>query len=146
MSIKMIETLPITIRINDDLLETFSKIKSLTNKLEAQFNFQTLTANWYGDEDDILVIQLCLETPTNFEQYKQGLDKLLDREVVISHFSDDVVCCFNEGEQQLLCTIAMTTSELDLLILQPKLLAGYIQAKLHKVLNLIAQQQSLTSI
>ena len=142
----MTEALPITINVNKDLLDKFPEIKSVSNKLEAQFNFQTLSANWYGDEDDVLIIQLSLETPVSFEQCKKSLDKLLGSDVIISHFSDDVICCFNEGEQQLLCTIAMTASELNLLELQPKLLASYIQTKLHKVLNLIAQQQSLTSI
>ncbi len=142
----MSETLPITIKVNKDLLDKFTNIKSVSNKLEAQFNFQTLTANWYGDEEDILVIQLSLETPASFEQYKGALDKLSGSDVIISHFSDDVICCFNEVEQQLLCTIAMTASELDLLTLQPTLLAGYMQTKLRKVLNLIAQQQALTSL
>ncbi|AAZ24820.1 MULTISPECIES: hypothetical protein [Colwellia] len=142
----MTETLPITINVNKDLLDKFTNIKSVINKLEAQFNFQTLTANWYGDEEEILTIQLSLVTPTSFEQFKKGLDSLSTRSVNISHFSDDVICCFNEDEQQLLCTIAITASESDLLVLQPTLLAGYIQAKLRKVLNLIAQQQSLTSI
>jgi len=142
----MTDMLPITINVTKDLLDKFTNIKSVSNKLEAQFNFQTLTANWYGDEEDILTIQLSLETPASFEQCKEALDKLSGSRVTISHFSDDVICCFNEGEQQLLCTIAMTVSELDLLVLQPTLLAGYIQAKLRKVLNLIAQQQSLASI
>lgn len=142
----MTETLPITINVTKDLLDKFANIKSVSNKLEAQFNFQTLTANWYGDEEEILTIQLSLETPASFEQCKEALDKLSGSRVIISHFSDDVICCSNESEQQLLCTIAMTVSELDLLVLQPTLLAGYIQAKLRKVLNLIAQQQSLASI
>ncbi|PKG85375.1 hypothetical protein CXF85_07245 [Colwellia sp. 75C3] len=142
----MTETLPITIKVNNDLFDKFSKLKSVSNKLEAQFNFQTLTANWYGDEDDILIIQLCLETPESFKQRQEELEQLSPSEVSISHFSDDVVSCFNKDEQQLLCTIAITSSELDLLVLQPKLLAGFIEAKLRKVLNLIAQQQSLASI
>ena len=142
----MTETLPITINVNNNLLNKFTNIKSVINKLEAQFNFQTLTANWYGDEEEVLTIQLSLETPTSFEQFNKTLDSLSSGSVNISHFSDDVVCCFNESDYQLHCTIAITASELDLLVLQPKLLADYIQAKLRKVLNLIAQQQSLTSI
>jgi hypothetical protein len=142
----MTETLPITIKVNDGLLDEFSKLKSVSNKLEAQFNFQTLTANWYGDEEDILIIQLCLETPVTFKQRQEELAKLSQSEVSVSHFSDDVVSCFNKGKKQLFCTIAITNSELKLLVLQPKLLAGFIEAKLRKVLNLIAQQQSLASI
>ena len=92
-------TLPLTLNENKDLLDKFTNIKSVINKLEAQFNFQTLTANWYGDEEEILTIQLSLVTPTSFELFKKGLDSLSTRSVNISHFSDDVVSCFNKGEQ-----------------------------------------------
>ncbi len=142
----MTETLPITITANEALVDTFNNITSVSNKLEAQFNFQTLTANWYGDEENILTIQLSLETPASFAQCKKSLSRPSDSTVNINHFSDDVICCFNESLQQLLCTIAITASEMDILVSQPAVLAGFIQAKLRKVLNLIAQQQSLASI
>ena len=142
----MTEQLPITITINSELLDTFSKIQSVCNKLEAQFNFQTLTANWYGDEENILTIQLSLETPTSFRVRQDELQNIASHEIAVKHFSDDVVSSMSNTEQQLHCYIAMTTSELDLLIAQPKLLAGFIQIKLHKVLNLIAEKQSLAQI
>jgi hypothetical protein len=49
----MTEKLPIAIMPSNDLMAKFKQIKSVSNKLEAQFNFQTLTANWYGDENTI---------------------------------------------------------------------------------------------
>jgi len=142
----MTEQLPISINIHDDLVDKFTKIKSVINKLEAQFNFHTLTANWYGDEENILLIQLDLETPMSFSQHQAELEHAGLEGIVISNFSDDVICRFNDSEQQLLCHIAITESELTLLDQQPKLLVGFLQAKLHKVLNLIAGQQSLASI
>ncbi|WP_057832611.1 hypothetical protein [Colwellia sp. TT2012] len=142
----MTESLPLTINVNSDLLDKFTQLKSISNKLEAQFNFHTLTANWYGDERQVLAIQLLLETPVSFKECQNGLKRLSASEVSVSHFSDDVFSCFNEGEQQLLCYIAITNSELDLLATQPKLLMGFIQVKIHKVLNLIAVQQSLSKI
>jgi hypothetical protein len=145
-SIKMTEQLPITIKINSELIDTFPKIKSVINKLEAQFNFHTLMANWYGDEEQVLLIQLALEIPESFSQCKEDLKLLTTDAFKITHFSDDVICSFNEREQQLFCHIALTESELELLKKQTKILAGFLQAKLHKVLNLIAVQQSLASI
>jgi len=142
----MTQALPLTIEAHSELLDKFSRLKSVTNKLEAQFNFHTLTANWYGDEDEILIIQLFLETPVSFNICQGEMERLLPSEVIISHFSDDVISCFNERAQQIRCIIAITETELELLILQPKLLTNFIQAKIHKVLNLIAQQQSLPSI
>ena len=142
----MTEQLPITINVHSELVNKFPKIKSAINKLEAQFNFQTLTANWYGDEENILTIQLSLETPLSFKKFQEEVQMLSPDKVAISHFSDDVISCLNQGEQQLLCHIAITESELELLKEQPKILTGFIQAKLGKVLNLIALQQSLPSI
>ena len=62
----MTVSLPISIHVCENLIEQFSKIMSVCNKLEAQLNFQTMTANWYGDEDNILLVRLCLETPQSF--------------------------------------------------------------------------------
>lgn len=142
----MTEQLPISINMNSELVDKFPKIASVINKLEAQFNFHTLTANWYGDEENIFLIQLALETPMSFSKHQEDLNRLVSNKLKVTNFSDDVTCCFDEIEQQLICYVAITTSEQELLTLQPKLLAGYLQAKLHKVLNLIAKQQSLASI
>lgn len=142
----MTEQLPITINIHHALIERFSKIKSVCNKLEAQFNFQTLTASWYGDEDNILSIQLFLETTSSLLDRNNALNKLNSVNTLIKQFSDDVICCINDIELQLDCFVAMTESELALIQSQPKLLAGLIQVKLKKVLNLIAEQRSLTKI
>ncbi|TMM47711.1 hypothetical protein [Colwellia ponticola] len=142
----MTEALPITIKINDDLRDQFTTLHSVTNKLEAQFNFQALTANWYGDEEKVLSITLSLETPKSFEQRKAGFEQLSANKYIISHFSDDVIYCVNKAEQQVCCAIAMTSSEIDLLALHPKLLTIFTQTKLHKVLNLFAKKHSLTAI
>jgi hypothetical protein len=142
----MIETLPITINLVKELNDQFSKLTSICNKLEAQFNFQTLTANWYGNEEKILTIQLFLEVPLSFIQQQKEVDRLSLSEFEVRQFSDDVISCFNQDEQQLLCHVAITHSELALLELKPKILSGFVQAKLHKVLNLIAQQHSLPCI
>jgi hypothetical protein len=143
---KMTEQLPIIININYELLEKFSKIEVVCNKLEAQFNFQTLTANWYGNEESILTIQLMLETPASFIKRNNELQSFICNSISVTSFSDDVVCSMNDIKHQLYCYIAMTSAELDLLELQPKLLTSLIQVKLYKVLSLIAEQESLTKI
>jgi len=137
----MTEQLPISIQPSCDLVDKFNKIKAVSNKLEAQFNFQTLTANWYGDEENILLINLYLETADFYE-----------REIAKSHqgeifnFADDVFSVFQKEQPQINCYIAITPAELTLLEQQEKLLPNYIQAKLHKVLNLIAQKLKLFPI
>lgn len=147
----MTEQLPITITVQnllslDELAPLFNKIKSVINKLEAQFNFHALRANWYGDEEDILFIQLALETPHSLNQQKAALDKSAIEGLDVSEFSDDVLCCMHQAQKQLLCHIAITDSELSLLTSQPKLLTGFFETKLRKVLNLIANNQSLPTI
>jgi hypothetical protein len=142
----MTEILPITISVDAELAKQLTKLTSVTNKLEAQFNFQALTANWFGDEDNILVIQLYLETPITFVFNTNVQKNTIKGSIYESRFSDDVVCYFNQDEKLLRSYIAFTDSELALLTEQPKLLVGFIETKCRKVLNLIAQQQSLNSI
>ncbi len=139
----MTEKLPVSIYVSDDLKQQFGKITSVCNKLEAQFNFQTMTANWYGDENNILFVQLHLETPPSFIEQQQRQQQE-DTKI----YSDDVFSYYqkSEKEQILLCPIAITDSELALLSKKNKLLAGLLQVKLQKVLNLIAHQLNLNVI
>ena len=138
----MTEQLPISIRACDDLKQQYIKIASVCNKLEAQFNFQTMTANWYGDEDNILSLQLALETPQSLLE-QQELLQTID----IQTHSDDVFSYYRKNQgQTLMCHIAITTTESALLEQQSKLLAGLLTVKLHKVLNLIAGQLNLDAI
>ena len=149
----MTEQLPISIYVSDDLSKQWLNLNSITNKLEAQFNFQTMTANWYGDENNILFIQLLLETPQGFTKLKESLqesakDKQQIKQVkTFENYSDDVFSFTDEkAPQQLMCTIAITEVEQRLLNKQVKLLAGLVQIKLQKVLNIIAKQLNLSSI
>ena len=137
----MTEQLPISIQPSNDLSTKFNKIKSVTNKLEAQFNFQTLTASWYGDEDNILLINLYLETIEVF-----NTEKSKSHEGNISLFSDDVFSVYQKEKPQINCFIAITPGELILLEQQEKLLPKYLNAKVHKVLNLIAGELKLFPI
>ncbi|NQZ88230.1 MAG: hypothetical protein HRU38_03170 [Saccharospirillaceae bacterium] len=137
----MTEQLPISIQPSNDLTAKFNKIKSVTNKLEAQFNFQTLTASWYGDEENILLINLYLETIEVF-----NTERSKSHQGNISLFSDDVFSVYQKEQPQINCFIAITPAELVLLEQQEKLLAKYLHAKLHKVLNLIAGELKLLPI
>ena len=62
----MTEQLPINIEVSKPLTVLYPKIVGISNKLEAQFNFQTMTANWYGDENNIITIKLFLESSSSF--------------------------------------------------------------------------------
>jgi len=139
----MTEQLPISIYACDDLMQQFAKITSVCNKLEAQFNFQTMTANWYGDEKNILFVRLSIETPQSFvlQQKKQPQHEA-------KNYSDDVFSYYEKSEkkQTLICHIAITETELTMLNQQNKLLAGLLHIKLQKVLNLIAKQLELETI
>ncbi len=142
----MIDQLPMTIEIHAELSERFVKINSVIKKLEAQLNFQTLKGNWYGDEENTFFIQLFLETPETFMLVKTTQQKLQQESVKLTFFSDDVFNRIERDAQTVRCYIAITSSEQILLQTQPKLLFGLLQAKLYKVINLIATQQSLTTI
>lgn len=137
----MTEELPISISICDELLAQLTLLNSIANKLEAQLNFQTLAAGWYGDEENILLISLYLQSPEDFafQQTQSHCGEL-------TYYADDVFSYHNQQEQQLSCYIAITEAELELLSQQQKLLAGYLQKKVLKVINLMAGKLSLPAI
>jgi hypothetical protein len=133
--------LPISIKLNDELKCQFVKLKSITNKLEAQFNFQTMTAGWYGDEENIVDICLSVETPISFNEQTDtpSMNERID-------YADDAVSFFDKDNNILHCFVALTESELILLDEHTKLLAGFVEKKLCKVLNLIAERLSFSPI
>ncbi len=140
----MTELLPICIQVNDALEKQFSNINAIKNKLEAQFNFQTLTANWYGDEEKIMSVYLYLEIEKDFLLCKNQLkdkNKNIGSEVI--EYSDDVVSCFYQTENKVVTYVSLTTNELALLTTSPKILAILLQTKLLKVLNLTAKKLAL---
>ncbi len=137
----MTEQLPISIRVSDDLIAEISNIVAISNKLEAQLNFHTMTANWYGDEENILEINfylLCLAALKDSEvsQYHVVQKECLADDVLMVPLSNKHVDCY----------VAITASEQELLLQAPKLLSGYLGKKLTKVLNLIAERYQFEHI
>jgi len=139
----MSELLPITISSHQDLVSQFGKISGVANKLEAQFNFHAMTANWYSHEDKILFIHLRIETLESFVVAQQSHQQQSD---VYHEFADDVFSIIDNKAPQLTCFIRLTTAELALLTSNSKLLTSLLHIKLHKTLNLIAAKHKLISI
>lgn len=140
----MTELLPINIHVDDVLQQRFIKLKSISNKLAAQFNFRTMTASWYGDEEEVLNVNLYLTTIDDFNQQKDDLIK--NEKIKLTTHSDDVFSLYHAELLNIDCIVAITEKEQQLLIAQPKLLKSYVDKKLTKVLNLIAKQQALNLI
>lgn len=131
--------LPIKINASQVLLSRYEKLKSVSNKQEAQINFQTLAADWYEDENDIITIEIHLVCAEELQQ--QGhIDGLGKRKEI----SDDVVSYIDN--KTTTCFIAITDSEAKLLDKEPKLLSGYLAMKIKKVMNEIAKQQNLLAL
>jgi hypothetical protein len=135
----MTESLPISIQVNDDLVTKIKNIASVSNKLEAQLNFHTMTANWYNDEEHILLINFYLVTMSELNSAITKADG-----VDVETLADDVL--LSSTNSLLNCHVAITPAELILIKQQPKLLSGYLAIKLTKVVNLIADRQKLTHI
>ena len=133
------EKLPININASKALCAELMPINSVINRLEAQFNFQTMTANWYGDEEEIIDVDILLVMPEHFV-IKQAEQR---GEQGFKSFSDDVFSVHDLKKQTCQCLIAITPNELTLLTQENKLLAPYLQKKLYKVLTLIGQQLGL---
>ncbi len=135
----MNETLPISIKVSDALATEVQNILSITNKLSAQLNFHTMTANWYGDEANIMSINFYLVALAELTHLSTENEKL-----TVEKLADDVMLRANNNIFD--CHVAITEAELALITKQPKLLSGYLAKKLTKVLNLIADKQQLIHI
>lgn len=137
----MTEQLPISIQVSDDLIVEISHIAAISNKLEAQLNFHTMTANWYGDEDNMLEINFFLLCVNELEHHEKSSGSDFNNEFL----ADDVMIT-SPLDKLVDCYVAITESELLLLQKTPKLLSGYLGKKLTKVLNLIAERYDLEKI
>ena len=137
----MTEQLPISIQVSDDLIVEISHIAAISNKLEAQLNFQTMTANWYGDEDNMLRLNFFLLCVNELEHHEKHGSNDLKKEFL----ADDVMITSSLAKR-VDCHVAITESELLLLQQTPKLLSGYLGKKLTKVLNLLAERYDLEKI
>jgi len=133
--------LPITIKASHVLTAEFVKLASILNKHEAHFNFQTLAAGWYEDEDNILSVELLFVSIEEFE--KQVTIENLGE---ITEISDDVLSYFDQNKNRITCFVAITLSETTLMLARPKLLSGYTKTKLAKVMNCLAMEHLKTKL
>ena len=138
----MTEQLPITINVSPPLKAQYPKLCACCNKLEAQFNFQTMTANWYGDEDTIFFIDIELLLPDDYQTTLQAVN-ISNNE--LTRHADDVFIQ-KLSNKQLSAYLAITDAEQALISQHPKILAGLIEKKLGKVINIIATSKNLTII
>jgi len=137
----MTEQLPISIQVSDGLVVEIKNISAISNKLEAQLNFHTMTANWYGEEGNVLRINFYLLYINEFNHSEVNQEKDIKKELL----ADDVLMV-SSLNKLVDCHVAITKSELSLLQQTPKLLSGYLGKKLTKVLNLIAERYGLEQI
>ena len=98
-----------------------------------------MTANWYGDEANIMSINFYLVALAELTHLSTENEKL-----TVEKLADDVMLRANNNIFD--CHVAITEAELALITKQPKLLSGYLAKKLTKVLNLIADKQQLIHI
>lgn len=133
----MTESLPITISADDAINALFPKARSVLNKLEAQLNFQSLTAGWYGDEENILSINLAVVISETFKQET-------DANQAFEFPADDLASHIDELEVNLL--VAITEKEQLLLEQKPNLLSKLLQLKLIKATNTVAEIKQLTPL
>lgn len=136
----MTETLPITIKSSDDLIDQISNIASICNKLEAQLNFHTMTANWYGEEENVLLINFQLISINEYNHPTSSVNQVFEEALA------DDVRLLSSTNDLVDCQVAITLAEFELIKQQPKILSGYLAKKLTKILNLIADKYQLEHI
>ncbi len=140
------DELPITINVSSELLESvpqaYTRLTSACNKMSAQLNFQTMTANWYHDEDNQLTVTLELITP---EAYLHNYST--NKHNAITQFTDDVFVKRTATNQPVYSVyIALTLAEQQLINSHPNLSYTLTQKKFTKVINLLADYLAINKI
>lgn len=129
----MTNDLPISINASDVLTTKFIKLVSTLIKHEAHFNFHTLAAGWYENENSILEIEFLVVSLEEFTKHT-----IIDNQGDSTEIADDVLSYFDPQKNKVMCFVAITESESALLQQEQKLLTSYTKAKLMKALNCIA--------
>lgn len=137
--ILMNSELPISIKASSSLSTSFIKLASILIKHEAHFNFQTLAAGWYEDENNILQIKFIVLSHQEFTK-QFNIENLGKR----TEIADDVLSYYDNAKNKVTCFVAITESESALLLTEQKLLPSYTKTKLAKVLNFIAAEHHKT--
>ena len=139
----MADLLPINFHVSDELKSIFPKLPSVCNKQAALFNFHTMTAGWYGEEEKALALNIALLTTEYFVIHFNNVINSKQKHVT---YSDDVFTENETEQRQLNVFIAITLAEQSLLITHPHLLFSLLKKKVRKLLNLIAKKHNLAEI
>lgn len=134
--------LPIQLNATTPLQQSFKQLNSVLLTTEAQLNFQSMTAGWYGDEENILSINVMLQSPQEFTAQVQ---RKYQNEIV-TQYADDVQSVATEDQLTFDVYIALTEKEQALLTQHSKLTEKICQTKIRKVINLIASNLSLPQL
>ncbi|WP_448548505.1 hypothetical protein [Thalassotalea fusca] len=131
--------LPIQISATTSLQQAFKPLNRVLLTTEAQLNFQSMTAGWYGDEDNILNIQITLQ---NTQEFSEQVQREYLNEIV-TLYADDVQSVATQDKLAFYIYIAVTEKEQVLFTQHHKLIEKICQTKIRKVINLIASDLSL---
>jgi len=135
------EKLPVVVFANDELKAWFKNINQVMARLEAEVNFQTMLAGWFGNEELLPQVEICFTSVTGFESFQQE-----DTRLACKQLADDVFYRFDSDKKQATGFIYFTESELSLLEQHQKLLPSMTKAKLIKLLRDIGQTLNLPAV
>lgn len=135
------EKLPVSVFANDELKAWFKNISQVMARLEAEVNFQTMLAGWFGNEELLPQMEVCFTSATGFVSFQQE-----DTHLESKQLADDVFYRFDTDKKRATGFIHFTESELSLIEQHQKLLPGIAKAKLVKLLRDIGQTLNLPPV
>ena len=139
----MDHNLPITVT-SKGLFEAGDKSSEfLMTKLEAWLNFKALQANWYGDEDLVLTINVSIMPEKLF------LDNQVDRSLKWQSLSSNTTTALfnhNESITSFTCFLMLSNDELNETMAKPQKVEDMLQNKLATVANHFGEFYELNNI
>ncbi|WP_286232623.1 hypothetical protein [Thalassotalea sediminis] len=136
----MSETLPISLHVASDAQHSLVKICSVANRLEAQLNFITMTAGWFADPENEILIEFYINSSPYFPEKQFPAS---DEFIVLA---DDVHLAYYKSEHCYQCYIELTVAEVNAAKQKNAVLTAILDKKLSIVLNKIANKHEMPSI
>ncbi len=136
------EPLPIRVEIKHLFEAGDVKSQSLIERLQAWINFQTLAANWFADESQIVDVSIVLLPQNRF------LDLELDTEQVWQsiQITDDYVYTANAEANTANIYVGLSNTTLKSLMKHPEKVNEGFQEIIKNATNLVAPEFKLSKI
>ncbi len=140
----MFDALPITLSVQAELAADMPAGKKLVEQLEAWLNFETLKANWFGNETNTLSCVFLLLSEQSFAKTHQQIQPQLE----LWQVNDESGYMIKQAKntKKVKAVLKLSDATLEAAKTTPAIIDIELRQLLTKVLNAIAQNNQLDKV